>query len=1218
MMKVSRQKPIILIILAVLFSGFAAYSVALRFTRFFLISRSDKVTLLGLLWLLFFVFNHLLVMPAIKRWFDTCSKSKLVRLLVLAALLAGTIMAAFYQFPIFPKQMSIEVKPAQPAQQPAAEYEIAITRMTRSDAPGNEVIPIDLINLAYDGGWQVENEYLLFSAATGKGGSVRYTSYVMGAITIAFLTGADQGSVEVLVNGDSLILDLAAPISGELERTFRIPNTWQNADGSRRQMLVIGIVSDLASLFLVALLFLVLIDQLIFEKRLKMRGALSLAGVILVSLGMVYFSNQIQREVIFSDPGVEEAVRSAIGKPEGTIYQHQLSTIVEMDLSGRNIETLEGIEGLRNLRVLNLSNNRVQNLSHITSLVKLQRLDLSGNQLADISPLGQLPDLEELLLRQNKIEDITALGKLSGLKVLDLSRNRVSEIEPLGKMFRLEELNLRENRISDISPLAELTNLTYLNLHSNSGIVDIAPVSNLTRLETLVLRNVPVGGQVSMLSSLRQLRRLNLRNSGLDNAQPLVELLLTGALQDDEANGIHAELNLLENPLLLSAEDSFQGLRPYWQNITYRYPYTLPVISTTAAPPVFSHESGFYEDGFLLTLGTNENGGRIFYTLDGSEPSISAQSNPAKNTFEYNGPISIVNRSNEDNRYASIETSRINTYTPPGDIFKGTVVRAVVLNEDGSISPIETHSFFVDENFSEQFSLPVISITSQPEGLFSDQMGIYVPGELYQNWYPNDMRWNPANYTQTGLKWERPATVQLFNSDGEMLLQQDAGIRIHGGASRSFPQKSLRLYADSGYGELDTITFDFFPDLNQRISDQPVSTFETLILRTGGGGDWEETMVRDVIAQSLLQNTRLDIQGNYPVIVFLNGEYWGIHNIRSRYDTGYFQNYYGISAEDLVICERGQGILYYGEAGDQNEYREMLEIIDEEYGLNGFDTVSTLADPEKYAMMNEAMDVENYIDYYISQIYAHKTDWPLANIMFWKKKVDASTLLSETQYGHDGKWRWMVIDMDLGFYDPEGKTLEHAAEEGLRETYLLRSLLQNPSFRHAFINRFADLLNSNFKEEVVLARVDEVEMMYAPEIGAHIQRWGTFGGSLAGWQANVEEIRQFARLRPEIQRQQIVDYFELPGTAALTISTEPTQGYVTVNTLDIREGTPGIDDPSAWTGIYFKGVPVTITAVPAEGYRFSHWEGLETGSRSNANVEISLTDDLALTALFTR
>jgi hypothetical protein len=845
-------------------------------------------------------------------------------------------------------------------------------------------------------------------------------------------------------------------------------------------------------------------------------------------------------------------VREAIGKPEGRLYTHQLLTLIELDLSGRGIRELEGIEGIRNLRVL----------------------DLSDNQIEDLTPL-------------------------QGLR-------------------KLQKLNLRENRVRDITALAKMKQLTYLNLHSNEDIQDLTPLKNLTMLNSLILRNVPIGDQVSILANLNRLTYLNIRHTSIRDIGVLVEMMSRGVLQDDVSAGKRVTVNILENEIGEGKGDPYLGLRGYWEKVSYRYPYYLPNYASEVAGPEFSHESGFYEEGFALVLTTPEAGGKIFYSTDGSEPAIDEKQMAMGSTREYTGPITVNNKSAGLNRLSQIETSRIDDYKPPENMFKAMVVRALVVGEDQRRSGVVTHTYFVEEGVKERFSLPVLSLTVAPVTLFDDRYGIYVPGELYQDDHPQNPLFNTANYTQRGLKWERPAYVELFDPSGEVVFAQEIGIRIHGGASRGYPQKSLRLYAREEYSGESTMQFDFFPDLSERINRLEVNEFETLILRTGSAGGIESALIKDIIGQSLLENLQLDIQGNYPVIVFLNGEYWGIHNLRSRYDAGYFQNYYHIPTGDVVVLVGSESELYLGDPCDENLYTDMLRLIDEHYDTNGYRTVSTLADAQAYAAMSELMDIENYIDYKISQIYPNKVDWLGNNILYWRKKADGALPESGEMYGHDGKWRWMVIDMDSGFKDRYFNSMENVTTEGSQGTYLFRSLLQNEEFRRSFINRLADLLNTNFKTEVVLSKIDEVQQIYEPEMEEHILRWGMPGGSLADWRANVEEFREFARTRPEELRQQIADYFDLAGSAELRIRTDPGKGYVRVNRLEIREGMVGIEDPSNWAGVYFQGVPFTITAMPAEGYRFSHWEGLKGGDPTALSQEITLTGDLALTAVFER
>jgi len=1128
-----------------------AYSLVVRFSHFLLVSRGEKAITLGVHWLWIVFAGLLFILPLVNRLLEGISKERLKIIGGLSLVTAVVIMAVFYSLPAFPKRMELEIR-AKGEELAVAGKGITILSMVRQDPPKNIPTPINLRNLSYGGGWQVMEGKLRFSPGQGDSGSVRYTSNIQGEVRIRFQTGPGEGAVDILVNGEGQSVELAEAEEGEVEKTVTIPNTWKNADRVRRVLLMAGLLTDTVTVFLSAVMFWLLVYQVVVKRRLRARGLADVVGLMLVSLVLLFASQQAQHEIAFSDPQLEEGVREALGKPEGRLYTHQLLTLIELDLSGRGIRELEGIEGIRNLRVLDLSDNQIENLTPLQGLKKLQKL------------------------------------------------------------------NLRENRVRDITALAEMKQLTYLNLHSNEDIQDLTPLKNLTMLNSLILRNVPIGDQVSILTNLNRLTYLNIRHTSIRNIEVLVEMMSHGVLQDDVSAGKRVTVNILENEIGEGKGDPFLGLRGYWEKVSYRYPYYLPNYASEVAGPKFSHESGFYEEGFALVLTTPEAGGKIFYSTDGSEPAIDEKRMAMGSTREYTGPITVNDKSAGRNRLSQIETSRIDDYKPPENMFKAMVVRAVVVGEDQRRSGVVTHTYFVEEGVKERFSLPVLSLTVAPVTLFDDRYGIYVPGELYQNDHPSNQLHNTANYTQRGLKWERPAFVELFDPSGEVVFAQEIGIRIHGRASRGYPQKSLRLYAREEYSGESTLQFDFFPGLNERLNRLEVDKFETLILRTGGAGDMEDTMIADIIGQSLLENLQLDIQGNYPVIVFLNGEYWGIHNLRSRYDAGYFQNYYHIPPGDVVVLVGSESELYLGDPGDENLYTDMLRLIDEHYDTNGFRTVSTLADAQAYAAMSELMDMENYIDYNISQIYPNKVDWLGNNIWYWRKKVDCALPESGEMYGHDGKWRWMVIDMDSGFKDRYFNSMENVTAEGSQGTYLFRSLLQNEEFRRSFINRLADLLNTNFKTEVVLATIDEVQRVYEPEMEEHILRWGMPGGSLAGWRANVEEIREFARARPEELRQQIADYFDLAGSAELRIRTDPGKGYVTVNRLEIREGMVGIEDPSNWAGVYFQGVPFTITAVPAEGYRFSHWEGLKGGDSTAQSQEITLTGDLALTAVFVR
>ena len=152
--------------------------------------------------------------------------------------------------------------------------------------------------------------------------------------------------------------------------------------------------------------------------------------------------------------------------------------------------------------------------------------------------------------------------------------------------------------------------------------------------------------------------------------------------------------------------------------------------------------------------------------------------------------------------------------------------------------------------------------------------------------------------------------------------------------------------------------------------------------------------------QSILQ---LDTQASRPVVVFLNGEYWGIYTLQERYDEYYLQNHYGIAADHSVILRQERRPFSEEKQGMKTHYSEMLRYIRE----------NSLQDPQHYKYIQTQMDVDNYIDYLIAEIYAGNDDWPDNNIYIWRMKTDQYE--PNAPIGQDGRWRWMLFDLDFGF-----------------------------------------------------------------------------------------------------------------------------------------------------------------------------------------------------------
>jgi hypothetical protein len=746
--------------------------------------------------------------------------------------------------------------------------------------------------------------------------------------------------------------------------------------------------------------------------------------------------------------------------------------------------------------------------------------------------------------------------------------------------------------------------LTYLNLYSNSRIQSVLPLENLTELETLIMANVPIGQDIHILSDMTELKYLNIRNCGVANPAVLGDLMSAGALQDEEDRNIRAHVDLRENPISLETTDLYASIRPYWQNIDQRIPFKLPNYYTMA-PPRFSRTGGYYEGPFELKLEAEGAYTKIYYTLDGSEPTT--------DDLVYDAPISIHSRRGEPAVLAYQQEMSPRWVPPVGDVFQATVVRARVFDKNGkNSSPTVTHTFIVDE--TKRYTLPVVSLTTNPDYFFDYEYGIYVMGRAYDELYDPNPDLNPwertANYKLYGEEWQRPIHIEFFEPNGELGFSQDAGVRIQGTATRERPQKSLRIYASDYDRQNDTINYELFPGLMNPITGEPVNSFKTVVLRNGGS-DWGFTLFRDAFMQSLVSHMLINTQAQRPVVVFLDGEYWGIYNLRERADEYYLASYYNLDPSEIVVME-GNGALNAGSLGDGQPYFDMLDFI-REYDIT---------DTENYAHIQTQMDVKNYIDYQIAEIYLNNTNWPHANVKFWRKKIDGYD--PDAPYGHDGRWRWIIYDTDFGFgFDGRELAVEHnnllnATHPELHEWAgeLFSSLLENPEFRTAFINRFADQLNTSFTPSQVIDRIDQMQAAREPEIAEMIRRWRGSDATVEQWHNSVDLLRYFGENRPGFVRQHIIDYFGLSGVANVTLNTDETMGHILINSIAITSDTPGIENPTSWTGIYFQDVPITITAVPEPGYRFVRWEGIPQFDPTAETITITLTNDLSLRAIF--
>lgn len=551
--------------------------------------------------------------------------------------------------------------------------------------------------------------------------------------------------------------------------------------------------------------------------------------------------------------------------------------------------------------------------------------------------------------------------------------------------------------------------------------------------------------------------------------------------------------------------------------------------------PVFSEPGRIISTAVKISLSSPDKNDTIYYTLDGSEPTLKS--------FIYSGSITIVS---------------------------STVVRARIFKAGMLPGQIVTNSYL---NYGLG-RLPIVSISMNPSDLWDYNTGIYVKG-------PNAESVSPYKGANFWMDWEKACHFELFEQLGGRVIDVDAGTRIYGNYSRANPQKSMAFYCRKEYGT-EFMKYKIF-------EERPFDEFKDLVLRNSGN-DWNYTMFRDGLVTGSTLKLNVDQQAFRPSIVFLNGEYWGILNIREKINEHFIAANHNVEAEDVILLE-GNGSPITGSADD---WWKMFNYIEQ----------NSLSSQTNYDQVVAQIDLDNYLNYVITQIFYSNHDWPGNNIKYWKTSAPGS------------RWRWIIFDTDysLGIYYGSAaynSLADATATDGPFwpnppwSTLMLRRLLENTGFRNQFVNRFADLMNSTFSSDQINRAIDEKQELIQNEISRHLMKWN--GGTQNDWLTRIQQMRSFVSARPTNVFSHIRQQFEFQATQVMTVRADSLMGSVKLNSLALRN--------YPWKGTYFPDVPVTLTAIPKAGFRFVKWEGVVNNS-SSATITVVPQLNLGLKAVF--
>ena len=529
------------------------------------------------------------------------------------------------------------------------------------------------------------------------------------------------------------------------------------------------------------------------------------------------------------------------------------------------------------------------------------------------------------------------------------------------------------------------------------------------------------------------------------------------------------------------------------------------------ANPVFSLPAGFYDEEQILEISSDDTHAVIRYTTNGDEPSSSSPI--------YSQPIPIISRAGEPNVHSQIRTNKdpyhwLPDWVPPeGEVFKANVIRARAFTEGHLPSDIVTSTFLIDENIFQRYpTISVISLNSDAKHLFNSETGIYVPGVHHT---PGQS--SSGNYFQD---WEKPAHIEFFAPGGQLGFAQDVGISIQGGTSPASPQKGLHVIARGAYGK-NRIKYPLFE--NDPSEAKELKEFKRFIIRAWGSLI-TGSLFNDAYAHRLMANHSLDIQAYRPVVLFINGEYWGLHSLReANKNSWYYQYHHDIDRDDpgcdiLLHSERNGAPYAYIDEGDASHWNAMMNYIH----------THDMSQKASYDYLQTQMDVDNFITYMGHCIYVGKWDWPNNNDASWRPRTA------------EGRWRWIQFDMETGFGVATGLGPEYAilgpqlnmfdaTIEGIEipnfGTYgphpILSGVFNNEEFREAFIAWFWERFDREFHPDTMNLILDEMAAELRPYMPEYKHRWPFIGAIRGDWEYSLQGIKDFNNQRQDYVKAQL-------------------------------------------------------------------------------------------------
>lgn len=530
---------------------------------------------------------------------------------------------------------------------------------------------------------------------------------------------------------------------------------------------------------------------------------------------------------------------------------------------------------------------------------------------------------------------------------------------------------------------------------------------------------------------------------------------------------------------------------------------------THISKPLFSIESGIYNGTISVSIVNTAGGGSIVrYTTDGQTPT-------AASTI-YSSPLS----------------------------FSATTILKARCFASGTILPSgSTTATYI---MNDSFTVPVYCINADDVDLYGG-LGI-----VDNPWYT----------------FKVPCHIDIFDENKVLVASQNSSIKVDGGAggSRYNPQRSFRLDYDHkifGEGDIDAVL----------IPDKPNTKHTSSSYIRNGSNFWNNVFFKEGFMERCSNADTFAIYNAYrPIVVFLNGQYFGLYELREKYTDDFLKNEFKCDNDSTDILSvsysTGAGIIQTLEGSDTGWFATHAQIMSLD------PTSSTFYDD-----VNTRLDRDNYADYFATENWWTNFDWIWNNM----KVIRMRNL--------DNRWKMALQDMEWGLagwgnYWDNGYDYV-ASNTGNTFVDIYYKMLENNQYKNFYINRYADLMNTAFLPDSTNKKLDNMWREAIPEWRRQILRWqdsdtNNVATHIAEFLATKNAFKDFIDNRNDFVRDQTIAQFSLIKKVDITLDVYPPgAGQVRISTVTAPQ--------YPWTGVYFDGNPVEITATANRGYAFVNW-----------------------------